>query len=270
MKMDIDIIQSFGTAGVMIYGEAPHDASTKEQCMATLNYIETTLGPQVLASQQATATCRAAQCSGNGNCARAIEFERMAPRDTRCVCDKGFTGEKCNQYVQGVDGLHRLKTDDESTAAVVEVIHDHCCQPVARADCWGFTAGQDNTASIQAAIDCPLAHTVIIKTTKGMAPWIVSPQREPELPLNSLQLRQVRAAMIFSRSDQTIIFEPGVVVLAKRWSFHGMNDNFGYIGGGHRVGHPNATLQNFNTCPRNITIIGYGAVWRMWKHDYRE
>ena len=116
MQMDIDIIQSFGTAGVMIYGEAPHDASTKEQCAATKSYIESTLGPQMLASQQATESCRAAQCSGNGNCARAIEFERMAPRNTRCVCDSGFVGEKCDQHQKDVN--MPIKLDDGANVSL--------------------------------------------------------------------------------------------------------------------------------------------------------
>ena len=50
---------------------------------------------------------------------------------------------------------------------------DPCCQAVAHADCWGFTAGKDSTASIQAAINCSLAHTVVVKDM-GSA-WIVAP-----------------------------------------------------------------------------------------------
>ena len=95
MDADLDMIQSFGAAGVMIYGEAAHDASTKEQCAATKHYVEATLGPQILARQHTAEACRATQCSGHGNCGRAIEFKSLAPRDARCVCDPGFSGPTC-------------------------------------------------------------------------------------------------------------------------------------------------------------------------------
>ena len=99
MEMTIDMIESFGAAGVMVYGEAAHDASTEAQCAATKHYLETTLGPQMLKSQQLAASCRASRCSGHGRCAREIVFERLAPRDTRCVCDAGFTGQSCASSV---------------------------------------------------------------------------------------------------------------------------------------------------------------------------
>jgi hypothetical protein len=47
---------------------------------------------------------------------------------------------------------------------------------------------------------------------------------------------------------------PGVVVLAKRWAFRGMNDNLAILG------------SNFGPV-RNVTILGKGALWKMWKHD---
>ena len=47
---------------------------------------------------------------------------------------------------------------------------------------------------------------------------------------------------------------PGVVVLAKRWAFRGMNDNLAILG------------SNFGPV-RNVTILGKGVLWKMWKHD---
>ena len=130
---------------------------------------------------------------------------------------------------------------------------DPCCQEVAHAACWGFIPGRDSTASIQAAIDCPLAHTVLVQNMAS--PWIVSPPHEPA-SLNATSITTVRTAINFSSSNQLIIFEPGSVVEAKRWTFHGMNDNLAFLGS--------------NWAPvRNVTIRGEGATWRMWKHDYQ-
>jgi hypothetical protein len=128
-----------------------------------------------------------------------------------------------------------------------------CCKEVALADCWGFTAGEDSTASIQAAIDCPLAHTVVVRNMSS--PWIVAPHHEAT-HLNVTELDTVRTAINFSTSNQLVIFQPGVIVLAKRFAFHGMNDNFAFVG------------SNFAPV-RNVTILGKGALWKMWKHDYQ-
>ena len=82
----------------------------------------------------------------------------------------------------------------------------------------GFPAEQ---CWLQAAIDCPLAHTVIVSNMSSR-PWIVAP------PPDTLPCRHgsscYRAALNFSSSNQRIIFEPGAVVEAKRWSFHGIKD----------------------------------------------
>ena len=128
-----------------------------------------------------------------------------------------------------------------------------CCQAVAHADCWGFTPGRDATASIQAAIDCPLAHTVVVKDMG--APWVVAP---PPLHLpvyeNNSATYICRAAINFTRSNQLVIFQPGVVVEAKRWAFHGFKDSLAHIGSEWGA-------------VRNLTVRGEGATWRMWKQD---
>ena len=134
-------------------------------------------------------------------------------------------------------------------------ISNPCCQPVAHADCWGFRPGVDSAASIQAAIDCPLAHTVVVKNMG--TPWIVG---LPHLPLPVVFKPGLggtyRGAMNFSSSNQLIIFQPGVVIEAERWSFQGFKDCLGNIGSEWGAVH-------------NVTIRGEGAVWRMWKQDYQ-
>ena len=125
----------------------------------------------------------------------------------------------------------------------------HCCagRDVVYADCWGFAPGADSTASIQAAIDCG-ASTVVVRDMG--APWIVSPHGAGG------KRATVRAAINFTSPNQLVVFAPGSVVEARRWSFHGMNDNLAFIG------------SDFGPV-RNVTIRGEGAVWRMHKHDYQ-
>ena len=125
----------------------------------------------------------------------------------------------------------------------------HCCagRGVVYADCWGFAPGADSTASIQAAIDCG-ASTVVVRDMG--APWIVSPHSAGG------KKGTVRAAINFTSPNQLVVFAPGSVVEARRWSFHGMNDNLAFIGSDFGPVH-------------NVTIRGEGAVWRMHKHDYQ-
>ena len=133
---------------------------------------------------------------------------------------------------------------------------DHqCCQQVAHADCWGFTPGADSSSAIQAAIDCPLAHTVVIKNMG--TPWVVGlPRLQLPVDEHNMSTYVYRAAINFSTSNQLVIFQPGVVVEAERWGFHGYKDCLGNIGSEWGAVH-------------NVTIRGEGAVWRMWKHDYQ-
>ena len=141
---------------------------------------------------------------------------------------------------------------------------DPCCKEVAHADCWGFTPGADATASIQAAIDCPLAHTVVVKNMGS--PWIVGlpPLRLP-VTFSPLSGGVIRAAINFSTSNQLIVFQPGSVVEAKRWEFHGMFDSLFFMGSSNT-----SDKASENGAPvHNVTILGHNATWRMWKHDYQ-
>ena len=97
----------------------------------------------------------------------------------------------------------------------------------AHASWWGFDAA-DSTAYLQAAINSGATKLIVDKMP---SPWIVKP---------------VRAA-----SNQHIVFEKGVVVLAKRGEFIGRTDRLLAVDG-----------------VENVRITGYGAALRMWRDDY--
>jgi len=97
----------------------------------------------------------------------------------------------------------------------------------ARAAWWGFDAA-DSTRALQAAIDSRVPRLIV--DNMG-APWITD------------KLRLV--------SDQEIVFEKGVEVLAKKDAFRGKGDSlFSLIG------------------VTNVTLRGYGATLRMRRADY--
>ncbi|MCX7007583.1 MAG: right-handed parallel beta-helix repeat-containing protein, partial [Kiritimatiellaeota bacterium] len=92
---------------------------------------------------------------------------------------------------------------------------------------WGFDSA-DATAALQAAINSGARKLVV---ENPGAPWIVN--------------------KLYLASDQEIVFEPGVVVQAKRGAFRGTGDCLF-----------TATLRT------NVTLTGRGATLRMWKSDY--
>jgi len=99
----------------------------------------------------------------------------------------------------------------------------------ANAAWWGFSK-TDSTAALQAAIDSG-AKTVLVPFM-GDA-WIVRP--------------------IKLRGNLELVFEPGVLVRAKRGEFQGGGDSL------------------FTAVDvENLTIRGYGATLRMWKSDYQK
>ncbi|MBT3379607.1 MAG: right-handed parallel beta-helix repeat-containing protein [Lentisphaerae bacterium] len=97
----------------------------------------------------------------------------------------------------------------------------------ARASWWGGEP-TESTVALQAAIDSGVRKLVIDNVG---APWIVDKIR--------------------LMSDQELVFEEGVVVLAKKGAFKGKTDALF-----------SASLK------KNIRLIGYGAVLRMHKGDY--
>ncbi len=97
----------------------------------------------------------------------------------------------------------------------------------AYASWWGFNA-EDSTEALQAAINS-CARRLIIDNVGS--PWIVRP--------------------ITLVSNQTIVFEPGVEVVAKRGEFKGKGDCLLRASG-----------------ENDITLIGYGATLRMRRADY--
>jgi len=93
---------------------------------------------------------------------------------------------------------------------------------------WGFDP-EDSTEFLQAAIDSGAAQVVV---PYAGAPWIVRP--------------------IKLRSNLELVFEPGVVVLAKPGEFKGKGDSLFSV-----------------SDASNISIRGYGATLRMRKADYQ-
>lgn len=94
---------------------------------------------------------------------------------------------------------------------------------------WWGFNATDSTAALQAAFDSKAKRVLIPYMGK---PWIVRP--------------------LFLRSNQEIDLAPGVVILAKRGEFKGTGDSL-------------LTATDVS----NLTIRGYGATLRMWKHDYQ-
>ena len=97
----------------------------------------------------------------------------------------------------------------------------------AKASWWGFDP-EDSTEQLQAAINSAVPKLIVDNVGK---PWIVTP--------------------ITLVSDQEIVFEEGVEVVAKEGAFKGNNDCL------------------FRASEKqNITLIGYGAILRMRRSDY--
>ncbi|MCC6490590.1 MAG: right-handed parallel beta-helix repeat-containing protein [Candidatus Hydrogenedentes bacterium] len=98
----------------------------------------------------------------------------------------------------------------------------------ANAAWWGFNA-EDSTEALQSAIDSG-AKTITVPYVG--APWIVRP--------------------IKLRSNLELLFEPGVLVLAKKGEFKGKGDSL-------------FSAEDMT----DITVRGYGATLRMHKKDYQ-
>ena len=97
----------------------------------------------------------------------------------------------------------------------------------ARASWWGFDK-DDSTRYLQTAIDSGAAKLIVDKMP---SPWVTTP---------------LKAA-----SNQHIVFEDGVVLLAKRGEFVGRNDRLFSVNG-----------------VENVRITGYGATVRVWRDAY--
>ena len=97
----------------------------------------------------------------------------------------------------------------------------------AKASWWGFDV-QDSTAALQAAFNSGVKRLIV---DRQASPWIVTP-----LKLSS---------------NQEIIFEEGVEVLAKKGEFMGKGDSLFLL-----------------SSISNVTLRGYGATLRMRRDDY--
>ena len=117
-------------------------------------------------------------------------------------------------------------TNEKNPDAVAEVLAGK--RTVANAAWWGFNE-KDSTAALQAAIDSGVEKLFIPNMGED---WIVEP-------------------LFLNKDNQEIIFEAGVVVMARNGSFKGPNDSL-------------FTAED----RQNITLRGYGATLRMRKKDY--
>jgi len=123
-------------------------------------------------------------------------------------------------------GDESLRTKVPNEQAVAEVGSGRRTE--ANAAWWGFDEA-DATESLQAAVDSGVAKLIIPYMGR---PWIIRPVK--------------------LRSNLEIIFEPGVLVLAKKGEFMGKGDSL------------------FHAADQtDITIRGYGATLRMRKKDYQ-
>jgi polygalacturonase len=99
----------------------------------------------------------------------------------------------------------------------------------ANAAWWGFNP-EDSTEILQGALDSGASRVVIPFLGK---PWITRP--------------------LTLRSNQTVFFEPGVIIEAKRGEFLGKSQSLFTMDQGE-----------------NLSLQGYGATFRMHKEDYRQ
>ncbi|NLN92524.1 MAG: right-handed parallel beta-helix repeat-containing protein [Candidatus Hydrogenedens sp.] len=121
-------------------------------------------------------------------------------------------------------GVAAVKENPEAVAALQAGTRTD-----ANAAWWGFDP-EDSTEILQAALDSGAGQLTIPFVGK---PWITRP----------LKLR----------SDQTVLFEPGVIIEAKRGEFLGKSQSLFSMDQGE-----------------NLTLQGYGATFRMHKEDYRQ
>jgi enterochelin esterase family protein len=156
-------------------------------------------------------------------------FQTVADRDHRAIAGLSMGAGQALQiglsnldlfaYIAGLSG--GVRTFDPK-ASFGGVFSD------ANAAWWGFDRS-DSTEPLQAAVRSGAATLIIPYMGQ---PWVVRP----------IQLA----------SDQEILLEPGVLILAKRGEFQGAGDSlFSALG------------------QSNIVIRGYGACLRMHKRDYQ-
>ena len=195
-----------------------------------------------------------AATDGKGRCAllvanptrEAVDFDFEAPGyvidSSLCINEKrDYTPPRTRDgYMRSVanpDGLGR--------ESVWLVRYRRAGEPLARPDLvakvragelkeahaawWGFDP-DDSSRFLQAAIDSGAKKVIVDKMD---APWTVS-------------------RTISARSNQELVFERGVTLLAKRGEFRSNRDK---LFSAHGV--------------TNLIVRGYGAEFRMWKEDYQ-
>ncbi len=143
---------------------------------------------------------------------------------------KNFTLTLNGQRVSVDQAAKKAGAREENAAnpqAIAEVLAGK--RSLANAAWWGFDE-HDSTAALQAAIDSGVRKLIVPNMGKE---WIVEP-------------------LFLTQNHQEILFEPGVVVMAKQGAFRGRNDSL--LTATDRI---------------NITLRGYGATLQMRKRDYQ-
>ena len=102
---------------------------------------------------------------------------------------------------------------------------------VTRVTCFGPFNASDSTSMLQAALSSNASKVIIEKSPSG-GPWFVRP-------------------LYVTSSNQVLLFEEGVHIMAKRDEFHGLYDSLLGINSVH-----------------NLTIQGNGAILQMRRDDY--
>ena len=104
-----------GCDGVILWGsssdidnKAPGVPPLCTLCQRIQTYLEADAGPAMMACVDDRQRCRAAVCSGHGNCA---DFDPTDPiggckagrphAGATCICDTGFAGAKCESVAEG-------------------------------------------------------------------------------------------------------------------------------------------------------------------------
>ena len=129
------------------------------------------------------------------------------------------------------DGGVRVLRVHPSNAGVQSAYTGCVVNGVATASCFGDFNASDSTEMLQAALSSNVS-TLIIDQSPGGGPWIVRP-------------------LFATSSNQTIVFCPGVHLLAKTDEYHGLDDALLAI-----------------TDVHNLTVHGNGAVLQMRRDDY--
>jgi alpha-galactosidase len=173
-------------------------------------------------TQFAVKTCRTYSCGPATQMTAAQLSTLVVSLDQRSSVLYEYHRNQGNHKARSVDSVRMHAKFDDSEAFLPSL---PCAtnDTIVVDECFGFDPA-DSTEMLQRALNST-AHTIIIRPipTNKSAPWTTKP--------------------LFLRSDQTVVFEDGVLLQAKQWEFHGAFD---------------ALLTAFNV--RNVTLLGHPSI----------